>query len=135
MKRLYRVLIATCAISGIALLGGCGGGGVSSEEKQIAQRLSQWLMAWEDPNPGALGGFYRSGFETYSYWFDGEAKDAHVNGLINDLFPNIRYFQRGSTWVETRTIGSLLLGVARANFTAEAYTAVSIYGLEPEVFD
>jgi len=135
MKMLYRVLIATCAISGTAALGGCGGGGASSEEKQVAQRLSQWLMAWEGPNPGALGGFYRSGPEIYSYWFDGEDKDTHVSGLINGLFPNIRYFQRGSTSVETATIGSLLVGVARANFTAEAYTAVSIYGLEPEVFD
>jgi len=135
MKTLYRLLIVMFAVSGAAALSGCGGGGASSTGKQVAQRLNQWLIAWEIQNPGALGGFYRSGFETYSYWFDGEDKDTHVNGLITDVFPNIRYFQRGSTSVEMTTIGSLLVGVARANFTAEAYTAISIYGLEPEIFD
>jgi hypothetical protein len=126
MRTLRGLLVIVMGVSIAAGLAGCGGG-ASSEENQVRNRLSQWLLAWETQNPGALGGFYRSGFEYYSYWFDEEDRDLHVDVLVNDIFPFIRGFRRTSTSVDMRTIDGLLVAETRANFTAEFYTDISAY--------
>lgn len=126
MRTLRRLLVIVAGAAVAAGLAGCGGG-ASTEEKQVSHRLNQWLAAWELQNPGALGAFYRSGFEYYSYWFDGEDRDMHVDGLVNDIFPFIRYFRRTGTSVNMRRIDGILVAETRANFTAEFFTDISAY--------
>jgi hypothetical protein len=131
----WRSLGKALAVAGLLTLAGCGGGGRSAEEQEVARRLDQWLRAWETLDSGALSQFYRSGFEVYSYWFDAEDRDAHLATLTDGVFPNIRSFRERGTGVQMDTVGGVRVAQTRADFTAQAYTAISIYGLTPEVFD